>query len=71
MLISLAKRITRNKENEEVTFVKPEVKESVNMHLEELKNKNTYIERREDQKYKEEMRKKEATEFIKKLKQDK
>ena len=51
--------------------MKPEVKESVNMHLEELKNKNTYIERREDQKYKEEMRKKEATEFIKKLKQDK
>ena len=68
---SLAKRIVRDKENEEKPTLKPEVKESLNQHIEDLKNKNTYIERREEQKYKEEMRKKEASEFIKKLKLEK
>lgn len=49
-----------------------EAKESLNAKLEELKpEKVNYYDKREERKYKEEMRKKEASEFIKKLKMEK
>lgn len=65
----LAKRTAKHKDS--VAAVNPEAKESLNSHIEEMKNKNTYVEIREEQKHKEEMRKKEASEFVKKLKQQK
>lgn len=48
-----------------------EIKESLNSKLDGLKSGNRYLKEREERIIKEEKRKKEASEFIKKLKMEK